>query len=150
MSGQPACRTFKPAGIPGKALEEMGLTMEELEALRLADMEGLYHETAAQMMGVSRPTFGRILQEARRKVATALVAGMALNIEGGHYEMSETKHTCCGRGRRNRAENAAAEGCGCGGKGAGHHEGGECRNDGHEKGHGGGHGCCCAKGKETA
>lgn len=59
------------------------MTLDELEALRLADLEGLYQEDAAARMGVSRPTLGRILEAGRRKVAEALVLGKALRIEGG-------------------------------------------------------------------
>ena len=55
--------------------------MDELEAVRLADYEGLYHEDAAVKMGISRATFGRILNNARRKVADAIVNGKALKIE---------------------------------------------------------------------
>ncbi|MBI4805240.1 MAG: DUF134 domain-containing protein [Desulfovibrio sp.] len=148
VSGEPTCRKFKPSGIPARELEEVTLAVEELEALRLGDMEGLYHETAAQMMGVSRATFGRILQDGRKKVATALVSGQALKIDGGNYEMSEQKeHVCCGRGRKNRTEAGEAAGCGCEGKGHGHqrHGGaGECKGEGHG-GHGHGHGCCRSK-----
>lgn len=73
-------RRFKPLGIPARALEEVALTLDELEALRLADLEGLYHEKAAERMGVSRTTYGRILTEGRRKVADALVQGKMLRI----------------------------------------------------------------------
>ncbi|MGC9089641.1 MAG: DUF134 domain-containing protein [Caldisericia bacterium] len=59
------------------------LTFDELEALRLADMEGMYHEEAAKLMGVSRATFGRILEQARKKVSEAIIQGKALKIEGG-------------------------------------------------------------------
>jgi len=57
--------------------------LDELEALRLADLEGLYQEQAAEKMGVSRPTFARILESARKKVAEALVKGKGLVIGGG-------------------------------------------------------------------
>jgi predicted DNA-binding protein (UPF0251 family) len=57
------------------------LSLDELETIRLADHEGLYHEQAAERMNISRPTFGRILGEARRKVAEALIDGKALRIE---------------------------------------------------------------------
>ncbi len=80
---------FKPAGIPRRDLEEVVVAVDELEALRLADVEGLYHERAADQMGVSRRTFGRILSSAREKVATALIQGMALRIEGGTVQMTE-------------------------------------------------------------
>lgn len=62
-------------------LEEVTLTMDEVEALRLADYENLYHQEAAKRMEISRPTFGRILDGARSKVADALINGKALNIE---------------------------------------------------------------------
>ena len=64
-------------------LEEGALSVDELEALRLADLEGLYQDGAAGRMGVSRATFGRIVAAARRKVAEALVHGKALKISGG-------------------------------------------------------------------
>jgi len=72
---------FKPRGIPIFRLEETGLDMDELEALRLADFEGLYHEEAAAKMNVSRATFGRILNSARHKVADAIINGKALRID---------------------------------------------------------------------
>lgn len=64
------------------------MTLDEFEALRQADLGGLYQEQAAEQMGVSRPTFSRIIESAHRKVADALVHGKALRIEGGpvHHE----------------------------------------------------------------
>jgi predicted DNA-binding protein (UPF0251 family) len=82
---------FKPRGIPMLDLEETRLTIDEREALRLADLEGLSHEEAGQMMGVSRATFGRIIEQARKIVADALINGKAINIEGGNYEISSTE-----------------------------------------------------------
>lgn len=73
-------RGFKPTGVPARQLQRVELGLDELEALRLADLEGLYHEAAAERMGVSRPTFGRILQRARRAVAEAVVEGRLLVI----------------------------------------------------------------------
>jgi predicted DNA-binding protein (UPF0251 family) len=70
-----------------RMLEQVALTVDELEALRLADLEGLYQEQAAEEMGVSRQTFGRILEAAHKKVADALVGGKALSIEGGVFEV---------------------------------------------------------------
>jgi predicted DNA-binding protein (UPF0251 family) len=72
---------FKPRGIPLVQLDEVVLNLDELEAIRLSDYEGLYHEQAAEKMNISRPTFGRILSEARRKVAEVIVEGKALNIK---------------------------------------------------------------------
>jgi uncharacterized protein len=72
---------FKPKGIPIFELEEVTLTIDEVEAVRLADLEGQYHEDAASEMNVSRATFGRIIKTARRKIADALIQGKALRIE---------------------------------------------------------------------
>ncbi|MFP4445028.1 MAG: DUF134 domain-containing protein [Desulfosudaceae bacterium] len=76
---------FKPRGVPMRVLKEVELTVDEYEAIRLADLLGLSHEEAGARMGVSRATFGRIIQHARRMVAEALVNGMAIKIEGGDY-----------------------------------------------------------------
>jgi uncharacterized protein len=77
----PGSYYFKPRGIPLIHLEEVTLTIDELEAIRLADYEGLYHEEAAKQMNISRATFGRILDGARNKVAGAIIKGQALKIE---------------------------------------------------------------------
>jgi DNA-directed RNA polymerase subunit RPC12/RpoP len=74
--------------------------MDEFEALRLADLDGAYHEQAALEMNVSRQTFGRILESARRKVARVLVEGLALRIEGGVIERTfQRAFTCAGCGK---------------------------------------------------
>lgn len=80
---------FKPRGVPLRQLREVSLTVDEYEALRLADLLGLSHEAAGKHMGVSRATFGRIVQKARRSVADALVNGMAIRIEGGEYRTAD-------------------------------------------------------------
>lgn len=72
---------FKPRGIPASDLEEISLPLDEFEAVRLADFEGLYHMEAAAHMNISRQTFGRIVASARRKIADALINGKALRIE---------------------------------------------------------------------
>ena len=64
-------------------LEQVTLTLDEVEALRLADLEALYQEEAAKKMRISRATFARIVEQARRKVAEALIHGKALCLEGG-------------------------------------------------------------------
>jgi predicted DNA-binding protein (UPF0251 family) len=86
---------FKPAGIPASQLGEVVLEIDELEAIRLADLEGLYHEQAAAQMNVSRQTFGRIVAAARQKVARSLVLGDALRIEGGHIEIAGQRSFRC-------------------------------------------------------
>ena len=72
---------FKPCGIRGAELDFEVLTKDEMEAIRLADFEGLYQEEAAKEMEVSRPTFSRILSNARKKIANALINGKAIEIE---------------------------------------------------------------------
>jgi len=89
----PGHRYFKPRGIPLFRLEESVVTVDEWEAIRLADWEGLYQEEAAERMNVSRQTFGRIVDTARRKIADALVNGKALRIEGGEIEMAAEKRS---------------------------------------------------------
>ena len=74
---------FKPQGIPLRNLEQVELTRDELEALRLADLERLTQEEAAVRMNISRPTFSRIAAKARHKVADGLVNGKAIQIRGG-------------------------------------------------------------------
>ena len=74
---------FKPAGIPARDLEQVTLRFDEAEAIRLADFQGLYHEAAASRMGVSRQTFGRIIQSARHAIADAIINGKCLRVDGG-------------------------------------------------------------------
>lgn len=76
-------RAFKPVGRPVDTLEVEELRLDEFEALRLADLEGLYQEAAAERMGVSRPTFARILARARTAVARALVEERVLVVGEG-------------------------------------------------------------------
>ncbi|MEI6633716.1 MAG: DUF134 domain-containing protein [Chlamydiota bacterium] len=83
----PGVTYFKPAGIPLRILEEVVVTLDEVEALRLADLDGLYQEDAAKRMQISRPTFSRLIESAHRKVAEALVKGKALRMEGGPIQM---------------------------------------------------------------
>jgi predicted DNA-binding protein (UPF0251 family) len=91
----PDTKYFKPRGIPLSSLEEVILTMDECEAIRLADLEGLYQEQAAEKMAVSRQTFGRIIESAHKKVAEALIKGKALKIEGGEIDMFEMRKFRC-------------------------------------------------------
>jgi predicted DNA-binding protein (UPF0251 family) len=68
-------------------LKEVKLTIDEIESIRLADLQGMTHEEAGRQMGVSRATFGRIIENARLVIADALINGKAINIEGGNYRM---------------------------------------------------------------
>ena len=84
----PGATYFKPAGIPLRVLEEVRLSVEEAEAIRLKDLEGLEQKTGAGRMNISRPTFQRVLASARRKIADALLNGRAIKIEGGNFEVA--------------------------------------------------------------
>jgi len=68
------------------SLEEINLALDELEAVRLADLEGLYQEDAAKKMNISRQTFGNIINSAHKKIADALLNAKALKIEGGKVQ----------------------------------------------------------------
>jgi predicted DNA-binding protein (UPF0251 family) len=103
MSRPPKCRRvaffppatyLKPAGIPLRALEEVRLSVEEAEAIRLKDLEGLEQEPGAEKMNISRPTFQRVLASGRQKIADALLNGKAIRIEGGNFEMSPVRFKC--------------------------------------------------------
>lgn len=76
----PVSDYFKPRGVPMSALTEIALELDELEAIRLADLAGMYQADVALKMGVSRQTVGNILERARHKVADALINGKALRI----------------------------------------------------------------------
>jgi uncharacterized protein len=96
IEGSPAVFYFKPRAVPLCELEEVELSLDEFEALRLADLEGLYQEDAAGRMGISRQTFANIVRCARLKVADALVHGKALKIKGLPQKNNQTQE-------RNRA-----------------------------------------------
>lgn len=85
VENEPEVRYFKPQGIPVTALEEVLIKVEELEAIRLKDFMNLEQEDCARTMQVSRPTFQRILAQARNRIADALINGKALRIAGGDY-----------------------------------------------------------------
>ena len=95
----PTAVYFKPAGVPACTLEQVTLKLDEVEALRLADLQGLYQEQAAAQMKISRATFARIVEAARRKVAEALIHGKALRIEGGTVTLTGGASTTCARRR---------------------------------------------------
>ena len=96
---------FKPQGVPLAELRGVVLSHDALEALRLADAEGMDQATAADLMEISRPTFSRLVAEARQTVATALVNGWALRIDGGDFRLATNVFVdgpCPGRRRGRR------------------------------------------------
>lgn len=102
ISSWPRADYFKPRGLPLAGLAVERLSLEEYEAMRLYDVEGMDQEGAAARMGVSRPTFGRMLSAAHGKVARALALGRAIQIEGGTYRMAPPPGGRRGRGRGGR------------------------------------------------
>jgi predicted DNA-binding protein (UPF0251 family) len=90
IDNQPNCTFFKPAGIPMDKLNQIVIQLDEYEAIRLADLEGLYQEDAAKRMNISRQTFGRIIESAHKKIADALINGKAVKIDGGNIETKIT------------------------------------------------------------
>ncbi len=103
----PGVSLFVPDGVSASECGEIILSLDEFEAMRLADLEGLYQEQCAGMMDISRQTFGRIIDSARRKTAEALIHGKRLKIAGGivsyeedgclkcSFEFSENRNCGC-------------------------------------------------------
>ena len=89
---------FKPTGIARKDLTQQLLSLDEFEAIRLADMTGMSHEEAASEMNVSRSTFSRLIDRSRTKIATFLIKGQLLTIDGGNIHFKNNIIRCldCG------------------------------------------------------
>jgi len=91
----PIFTEFKPAGVSGKSLKRIQCTLDEFEALRLADFIGLSHEEAASEMEVSRSTFSRLIEKSRKKVAEFIIRGKMLTIDGGNVHFRKNIIRCC-------------------------------------------------------
>jgi len=152
---EPCCRRFFPES--GETAKAVLISLEEFEAIRLKDTIGLDQGACAMAMRLSRPTFQRILRSARRKVATALVAGRQIIIEGGNYIMRKRVFECldcgqrweeapCTAGGRHGYEIACPK---CGGmkKMKVAEDGTSTMCGGHQRGHGHGHGHGCCGGR---
>ncbi|MDP8219885.1 MAG: DUF134 domain-containing protein [Candidatus Stygibacter frigidus] len=99
LVGHPPLFTdFKPVGIRRKALETIILSLDEYEAIRLTDHLNLEHSQAAEKMEISRPTFTRLIEQARSKIAQFLIEGRHLSIEGGNIHFRGNTYKCedCG------------------------------------------------------
>jgi len=94
----PLISDFKPTGIRARDLEALDLALDEFEAIRLADFQGLDHAESAEQMGISRPTFSRLIDQARHKLAVFLVEGRHLRIEGGDIHFQRNMIRCQGCG----------------------------------------------------
>jgi predicted DNA-binding protein (UPF0251 family) len=90
----PNATYYKPASVPLRDLEEVAMSVEEAEAIRLKDLEGLEQEQGAAKMNISRPTFQRVLASARQKIADALLNGKAIRIVGGNFQMTWRRFRC--------------------------------------------------------
>ncbi|MFH0970308.1 MAG: DUF134 domain-containing protein [Candidatus Diapherotrites archaeon] len=91
VSFRPSVVFFKPAGVPLARMKVVSLSPEGLEAIRLSYVLDFDQSTAAQKMGISQPTFHRILLEANRQVAKALVEGHAIRLEMGNSKMKDSE-----------------------------------------------------------
>ncbi len=90
----PSAAFFRPMGVPTNVLQGVCLSVEEIESIRLKDLEGLEQEECAQKMHISRPTFHRILESVRKKLADALINGKAIQIEGGNFGLPQSRFRC--------------------------------------------------------
>ena len=97
ISSEPDVTYFKPKGIPLSELEEITLTLDEFEAVRLKDFLGVEQEEGARNMDISQPTFHRLILSARKKIADSLVNGKAIRIEGGNFKIVGKGKGCCRR-----------------------------------------------------
>jgi predicted DNA-binding protein (UPF0251 family) len=96
IGARPGSVYFKPRGITLDVLEVVILRLDEFEAVRLADLEGMYQENAAIKMKVSRQTFGNIIGSAHKKIADAIINSKAIKIEGGKVKIKERRaNSCC-------------------------------------------------------
>ena len=95
----PVFTEFKPIGVKAMTLDLVKLSLDELEAIRLADFTGLSQEEAAEEMEISRPTFTRLIEEARKKIADFILNGKLLNVDGGniHFRNNIIKCQNCGQ-----------------------------------------------------
>jgi uncharacterized protein len=97
---RPGCTYFKPRAIPMTELETVELKLDQLEAVKLADFDGLYHTEAADRMNISRQTFDRILIEAHKTIADALINGKAILINGGNIKLCDHGTFKCNKTER--------------------------------------------------
>ena len=95
---QPDVTYFKPAGIPIKSLKETVLSFDELEALRLVDLEGMEQHAAGQRMKISQSTLSRLLKSGRKKLADAIINGHAIKIQGGSFKIVQSRKNGLQRG----------------------------------------------------
>lgn len=98
----PDVTLYGPLGLDTRDMDIVVMTMEELESIRLMDIEGHDQAECADLMEVARSTFQRIYSEAKRKMADSIINGKILKIEGGNYTLEEGIVVCQEGGRRRR------------------------------------------------
>lgn len=130
---------FKPIGVRAGGLEALSLSLDEYEAFKLADYMGLSHVEAAGEMDISRSTFSRLVEKARKKIAGLVIEGKLLTIEGGNIHFRKNMIRCldCGYMFIMEMDAAMAECSSCGSKNLLNLAGGF------------GHGRCCALDHQT-
>jgi len=96
---QPDVTYFKPVGVPLLGLNEISLSFDEVEAIRLIDSEGIEQIKASKKMKISQSTLSRLLKQGRKKLADAIIKGNAIRIQGGNFKMVESKGRRMGQGR---------------------------------------------------
>jgi len=129
----PRYSEFKPIGVPGRSLSQVMLSLDEFEAIRLADYQGMSQEEAAEEMGISRSTFSRLVEKARKKISEFIIQGCLLTIDGGNIHFRNNIFECSDCGHMFKIKiNAPVANCpDCGSGNLINHAGGF------------GHGSCC-------
>ena len=94
VNNPPLFNEFKPVGVAGRNLNKIYISIDEYEAIRLADNEGLSHLDASAEMNVSRSTFSRLIESARKKIAEFIITGKLLSIEGGNIHFTNNIIKC--------------------------------------------------------
>ncbi len=90
----PQMAGFKPFGMPLCELKVLKLHFDEYESINLVNYQNLSQDAAAELMGISRPTFTRVYNRALKKIAKAFVEGLAIEIEGGNVEFEKQWFKC--------------------------------------------------------
>ena len=110
---EPPTRDFKPSGTPLSGLDDVNITIDELEALRLAYLEKLNQTESASQMMVHQSTYQRMLQQAMGKITDALINGKAIKIGGGNYTMPDRQKGPHGQGGRKSGHGGPGGTCLC-------------------------------------
>lgn len=113
VEAPPKIKGMKPIGVPGRMLEKIILSIDEYEAIRLADFKGHSHKKASKIMDISRPTFTRLVDGARKKIAKSIIGVKDLLIEGGSFSFQHHLIRCmsCGDVSSSNIEDVVPTNC---------------------------------------